>query len=189
MKRIVFLLIGILAFSLACQKEATDPVNEPEANLKSADVEKTKTFYVRGHVEAIPDFGSPLTMCAPAEYEIELPGSGWVNGHKSMFGKFVLEESFFSRDHCELNLTPEGPVIYSHANVEITGASGDKIFVENHTWINATTGEISGYNEIKAGTGRFEGAYGNTDMLNATLDPETGIASWDEAGFITMVMK
>lgn len=189
MKRIIFLLIGIATFSLACQKEVVVPENEPDVNLKSAKVEKTKTFYVRGCAEAIPDFDSPLTSCTPTEYEIELPGSGWVSGHKNMFGKFVREESIFERDFCELNLTAEGPVVYSHANVEITGASGDKIFVESHNWINVITGEISGYNEIKGGTGRFDGAYGQADMLNATLDPVTGIARWDEEGYLTLVIK
>lgn len=189
MKRIIFLLLGILTFSLACQKEVVEPENEPGSNLKSAKFEKTKTFYVRSHVEATPDPGSQFTVCTPAEYEIALPGSGWVGGHKNMFGKFVLEESSFERDYCELQLTAEGPVVYSHANVEITGASGDKIFVESHTWINVTTGALSGYNEIKDGTGRFEGAYGEADMLNATLDPVTGIAEWDEEGYITMVIK
>ncbi|MBN2769613.1 MAG: hypothetical protein JXR90_02835, partial [Spirochaetes bacterium] len=141
------------------------------------------------HVEAIPDFGAPLIGCVPVEYEIALPGSGWVSGHKNIFGKFVQEESFFERDFCELTLTAEGPVIYSHANVEITGSRGDKLFVENHTWIYVTTGEISGYNEIRDGTGRFEGAYGHAEMLNATLDPETGIACWDEEDYLTLVIK
>jgi len=26
-------------------------------------------------------------------------------------------------------------------------------------------------------------------MLNAVIDPETGIASWDEDGYITLVLK
>lgn len=189
MKRIIFLLIGILTFSMACQKEVVETDNGLEFTLKCAKAEKTKTFYIRSHVEAIPDFNSPLTLCTPTEYEIELPGSGWVSGHKDMFGKFIQDESLFVRDFCEFSLTAEGPVIYSHANVEITGASGVKIFVENHTWINAATGEIKGYNEIKGGTGRFDGAYGQADMLNATMDPVTGIASWDEEGYITILIK
>jgi len=159
------------------------------SNVGSAKSEKLKTFQVRGHVEAIPNLSNPTITCIPAEYDVILPGSGWVNGHKNIFGKFVQDESFFERDLCELNMTPEGPVVYSHANVELTSSDGDKIFVESHSWVNAVTGDVSGYNVIKDGTGRFKDAYGESDIINGTFDPETGITSWDEDGYITLVLK
>ncbi len=189
MKRNLFLLIGILALSIACQDEFIEPETDMAAITKSAKYEKMKTFQVKGHVEAIPNVDLPFRSCTPAEFEIALPGSGWVSGHKTIFGKFVQDESSFNRDFCEFSLTPEGPVVYSHANVEITRSNGDKIFVDSHSWVNAATGIITGYNEIKDGTGRFEGAYGHSEIVNGILDPDTGIASWEEDGFITLVLK
>jgi len=189
MKRIIFLLIGILMLSVACQDEFIETDNSQECSTKSAKVEKIKTFHIKGHIEAIPNFDLPPISCVPIEYDIILPASGWVSGHENIVGKFVQEESFYEKDLCEISITPEGPVVYSHANVEITRSNGDKVFVENHTWINVETGDISGYNELIGGTGRFEGAVGHADMLNAVMDPETGIASWDEDGYITLVLK
>lgn len=189
MKRVFFLLIGILVLSVACQDDFVEPENDLSAVEKSAKFEKVKTFHVKGHVEAIPNIDLPFTSCIPVESEIALPGSGWVSGHKSIFGKFIQEESFFNRDFCEFSMTPEGPVVYSHANVEITSYTGDKIFVDSHSWVNAATGIITGYNEIMNGTGRFEGAHGQSDILNGLLDPNTGIASWEEDGYITLVLK
>lgn len=189
MKRVFFLLIGILAFSVACQDNFVEPENDTTPGTKSAKYEKVKTFHVKGHVDAIPNTDLPFTSCTPVEFEVALPGSGWVSGHKSIFGKFVQSESFFNRDFCEFSLTLEGPVVYSHANVEITSRTGDKIFVDSHSWVNVATGVITGYNEIKDGTGRFEGAYGQSDILNGILDSDTGIASWEEDGYITLVIK
>jgi len=189
MKRVLILLIGFLMISVACQDEFVEPDNDATTVTKSAKYEKVKTFQVKGHVDAIPNADLPFVSCTPPEYEVALPGSGWVSGHKSIFGDFVQEKSFFNRDLCEFSLTAEGPVIYSHANVEITRADGDKIFVDSHSWVNAATGVISGYNVIKNGTGRFEGAYGESDIVNGTVDPDTGIASWDEDGYLTLVLK
>ncbi|WP_163709299.1 hypothetical protein [Mangrovibacterium lignilyticum] len=189
MKRIVFLLIGFLMLSVACQDEFVETGNDATTLTKSAKYEKVKTFHVKGHVDAIPNINLPFTCCTPVDAEIALPGSGWVSGHKNIFGEFVQEESFFNRDFCEFNLTPEGPVIYSHANVELTKSNGDKLFVDSHSWVNAATGVITGYNEIKDGTGRFEGAFGLSDIVNGTVDPDTGIASREEDGYITLVLK
>jgi len=189
MKRVFFLLVGILILCVACQDDFVESDKDMTPATKSAKYEKVKTFNVKGHVEAIPNIALPFTSCTPVAYEIALPGSGWVSGHKSIFGKFVQNKSFFTRDFCEFSLTPEGPVVYSHAEVEITSYTGDKIFVDSHSWVNAATGVITGYNVIKDGTGRFEGAYGESDILNGILDSDTGIASWEEDGYITLVLK
>lgn len=187
MKRVFFLLIGILIAAVACQDDFVE--SENALTKKSAKSEKIKTFQVKGHVEAIPNIELPFVSCIPAEYEIALPGSGWVSGHKNIFGKFVQDESFFNRDFCEFNLTPEGPVVYSHADVELTRSDGDKIFVASHSWVNVETGVITGYNEIIDGTGRFEGVYGKSDIVNGIFDPVTGISTWEEEGEITLVLK
>ena len=188
MKRIIFLLIGILIFNVACQDEFVEPENSL-ANFTATKSEKVKTFQSKGHVDAIPNYDLPATTCTPVEYEVVLTGGGWVSGHKNLFGKFVQNESLYERDLCEVNMTPDGPVIYTHANVELTRSNGDKIFVESHSWVNPVTGDVSGYNIIKDGTGKFEGAYGESEMLNGKFDPETGITSWDEDGYINMVLK
>ena len=189
MKRILFFLIGFLILSVACQDEFVEPEYDLTLGSKSAKYEKVKTFQVKGHVDAIPNIDLPFTSCTPEGSEVALPGSGWVSGHKSIFGEFVQDESFFNRDLCELSITPEGPVVYSHANVELTRSNGDKIFIDSHSWVNAATGVITGYNVIKDGTGRFEGASGQSDIVNGTVDPNTGIASWEEDGYITLVLK
>jgi hypothetical protein len=187
MKRVFFLLIGLLILAVSCQDDFVEPENA--LTTKSAKYEKNKTFQVKGYVEAIPNIDMPFVSCTPPEYEVALPGSGWVAGHKNIFGKFVQDESFFNRDFCEFSLTPEGPVVYSHANVELTRSDGDKIFVDSHTWVNVATGVITGYNEIVDGTGRFEGVCGKSDIVNGVLNPETGISTWEEDGYITLVLK
>jgi len=188
MKRIIFLLIGILILNVACQDEFVEP-EISQANFTATKSEKLKTFHVKGQVDAIPNYDLPLIICTPVEYEVVLSSGGWVSGHENIFGKFVQEESLFTRDLCELSMTPEGPVVYSHASVELTKSNGDKIFVESYSWVNATNGDMTGYNVLTGGTGRFKGAFGQADMLNASVDLETGIASWDEDGYMTLVLK
>ena len=103
MKRIIFLLIGILIFNVACQDEFVEP-EISQANFSATKSEKVKTFQSKGHVEAIPNFDLAPTACTPTEYNVALPGGGWVSGHKNIFGKFVQDESFFERDFCEVNI-------------------------------------------------------------------------------------
>lgn len=186
MKRIIFLLIGILALSVACQDEFV----EPENSLKSAKTEKTQTFQIKGWVTIISNTEMPEMACNPVEAGILLKGNGWVSGHDNILGKFDAENNTFAIEYCELEITPDGlPFVYARTNVILQRMNGDKIFAVNHMWINALNGEISGYTDITNGTGRFEGVVGQINMLNGTVDTEQGIGSWEEDGEITLVLK
>lgn len=189
MKRLFFLLIGILAFSVACQDNFVEPENDFTNDTKSAKIEKVKTFQIKGWVTATPDPDQPAIACAPVEAGATVKGMGWVCGHDNIFGEFDPENSTYELEFCELDMTPEGPVIYCKTNVILQRMNGDQMYLVNHMWIHVVSGEISGYNDINNGTGRFEGVTGKTDMLNGIIDLATGIASWEEDGEITLILK
>ena len=185
MKRVIFLLIGILIFCISCQ----DDLVEPENSLKSAKIEKTKTFQIKGWVTAIPNPEEQDIVCTPVEAGVTVKGIGWVSGYDNIFGRFDPENSTFMNETCDFMLTPEGPVVYTVTKVILQRMNGDQMFVVNYMWINVANGEISGYNDITNGTGRFDGVTGKTDMLNGSINLATGLASWEEDGYITLVLK
>ena len=189
MKRICLLSAGVLILAVACQDNFVEPENGMTTVEKSARLEKTITLHVKGCVKAIPDNDGSVVLCSPAEAGVTVPGSGRVSGHENILGKFDPGNSTFEKEYCEFTMTPEGPVIYMNTNVILQNMSGEKMFVKNHIWINAVNGDISGYSDVIDGTGRFEGVTGSTGMMNATIDPETGIGSWEEEGYITLVIK
>ena len=189
MKRVFFLLIGILAFSVACQDNFVEPENDLQTVTKSAKVEKIKTFQIKGWVTATPNPNEPEIACTPVEAGVTVKGIGWVSGHDNIFGKFDPEYSTFQNESCDFILTPEGPVVYTVTKVILQRMNGDQMVGVNYMWINVVNGEISGYNDITEGTGRFDGVTGKTDMLNGSIDLSTGIASWEEDGEITLVLK
>lgn len=195
MKRNISLLIGILMLCNACQDESFENLqtylstNDPEITAGNAKYVKIKSFNIKAHVNAIPNNEGPQIDCFPVEADVTLTGSGWVSGQENIYGKFDQQNSTYAKEFCEFSITPEGPVVYTRTNVFLQNMSGEKLFAVNHMWINVATGEISGYSDIIDGTGRFKGASGSADMLNAIIDPETGVASWDEVGYITLVIK
>lgn len=189
MKQVIFLLIGILMLSVACQDNFVEPENDMTVVTKSAKFEKTKTHQIKGRISVIPDPEAPMLTCSPVGAEIKMHSRGWISGHENIFGKFDQEHSIYEKESCELNMTDEGPVVYNRTNVIVQRSNGDKMFAVNNMWINVATGDIWGYTEINDGTGRFEGVTGRADMLNASIDLETGIGSWDEIGYLTLVIK
>lgn len=189
MKRVFFLLIGILAFSVACQDNFVETDNDATQLTKSAKYEKVQTFPIKGWVKATPDTEQPEVVCNPTEAGVSLKGMGWVSGRDNILGKFDPENSTYGNEFCELIMTDEGPVVYARTNVILQRMNGEQIFVVNHMWISVLSGEIAGYNEIYNGTGRFEGASGQTNMLNGAIDLLTGIATWEEDGYITLILK
>jgi hypothetical protein len=184
MKRIIYFLIGILMLGVACQDEFV----KSEDNLKSAKIEKTQTFNIKANITAIPNNEGPTITCSE-EPEVIMSGGGWVSGQENIFGKIVLEKSTYEKEYCELNMTAEGPVLYTRVNVQLENTHHEKHFVINHHFINLATGDSWGHSELIGGTGRFEGATGTTEMLNVIVDPVTGIGTWDEEGEITLVLK
>jgi hypothetical protein len=188
MKRIILLLIGILMFNVGCQDESIESEYKT-IDTKSAKYEKTKTYDVKAVVTAIPDNEGSQITCVPEEAGVILAASGWVSGHENILGKFDPDNSSYNKESCEFSLTAEGPVVYTITDVILQRMNGEQLFVKNYMWINLVNGEISGYNEVIDGTGKFEGATGRTDMLNGKADPDTGIATWEEEGYITLVRK
>ena len=187
MKRVFFLLIGILVLSVACQDDFVEPENAPAT--KSAKYEKTKTFQVKGWSQVIPDeaagrfqcetFGPPFDMCA----------AGWMAGHLNILGgHLVQEQSTYTKLYCELMMTPEGPVVYNEVSANLHNTSGEKIFVLGYVWINTVSGEVTGHADYVGGTGRFEGMTGRTEVVNGVVLPDGGLY-WDSVGELTLVLK
>ncbi|WP_340111268.1 hypothetical protein [Maribellus mangrovi] len=187
MKRVFFLLIGILILCVACQDDFVEPENAP--STKSAKYEKTKTFELRGHVSSIPDFNGPIVSCLPEGSDLALAETGWISGQANILGKLVQEKSTYHGVQCGMEMTNGVPTVFITADVELVRNNGDKIILVSHMVLDPLTNEISGYNEYTDGTGRFEGITGECDILNGVLDPATGIASWDEVGEITLILK
>jgi len=171
--------------SVACQDEFA----EPKDSLKSAKFDNTKTFALHGYVNSIPNLDGPVVSCLPEGSELALSETGWVSGYVNIIGKIVQEKSTYRGVSCEMIMTPEGPVVLITADVELIRSNGDKIILVSHMILDPLTNKISGYNEYTGGTGRFEGISGECNIMNGVLDPETGIASWEEEGYITLILK
>jgi len=148
MKRVCLLTAVFLILAVACQDNFVEPENDAIVGTKSARLEKTKTFQIKGCVNAIPNNGGPVILCSPAEAGVAVPGSGRVSGHENIFGKFDPENSTFEKEYCEFTMTPVGPVIYMSTDVILLNMSGEKMFVKNHIWINVVSGDISGYSDV-----------------------------------------
>ncbi|WP_167605051.1 hypothetical protein [Maribellus sediminis] len=187
MKRVFFLLIGILILCVACQDDFVEPENAPVT--KSAKYERTKTFELRGHVSSIPDFNGPFVSCLPEGSGLVLAETGWVSGQVNILGQLMPEKCTYEGVSCEMDLTDGVPTVFITANVELVRNNGDKIILVSHMVLDPLINEISGYNEYIGGTGRFEGVTGECNIINGVLDPDTGIASWEEVGEITLILK
>jgi hypothetical protein len=188
MKRVFFLLIGILAFSVACQDNFVEPENELSAVEKSAKFEKVKTFPVKGWINIIPDPDAPMFSCTPEQFGIEMCSSGWIKGIETILGKIVEEKSTYEKQSCDVTMTDAGPVIHNVVTAKVTYACGDIAFCESHTFINPVTGEVWGQTDVLDGTGRYEGATGTMYQLNGKMLPEGGL-SWEVEGYVTLVLK
>ncbi|WP_340111264.1 hypothetical protein [Maribellus mangrovi] len=186
MKRVFFLLIGILIMCVACQDDFVE--SENAVATKSSKFEKTKTHQIKGWMQIIPDeaagrfqcetFGPPYDMCA----------SGWEAGHVNILGKFIQEQSTYTKLYCELMMTPEGPVVYNEVSLDLLLATGERVYMLGFAWINPATGEVTGHGDYTGGTGRFEGITGTAQILNGVVLPEGGLY-WDAEGFITLEIK
>lgn len=188
MKRVLFLLLGVLILAVSCQDNFVDPENDLSTIEKSAKFEKIKTFEVKGWTQIIPDETAPMFECMPVEAGVEMCSSGWLAGHLNILGKVVQEESTYEKLYCELMMTPEGPVIYNEVSAELQFATGGHVSGFGFVWINTVTGEVTGYAEYVSGTGRFEGITGTTQVVNGKVLPDGGLY-WDSVGEITLVLK
>lgn len=188
MKRIISLLIGMLAFSIACQEESVRPENEVALVEQSAKFEKIKTHHIKGWTEIIPDNDAPLVTCTPEDFGIQLCSSGWVNGKHNILGKVVQDQSTYEKQYCTVTMTEEGPVVLNVVTADVLRINGNRTFASSHTWINVATGEVWGYVELTGGTGRFEGITGKIHMSNGVLLPD-GRLQWEDEGYITLAIK
>jgi len=170
MKTLKFFLIGSLFAVCGCNEDVFN-TGEPalDSGKKSAAVVKTVTVKVNGRVNAIPDPNLPQVTCLPENLGIILPGGGWSSGFTTMIGKFVQEESTYERVNCEFVMTDEGPAVYSECHVIIRGNNGDQMYLVNESWLDLATGKFTGHNVLTGGTGRFEGATGWMEMINAAI--------------------
>ncbi|WP_167615729.1 hypothetical protein [Maribellus sediminis] len=186
MKRVFFLLIGILIVAVACQDDFVEPENS--LTTKSAKYEKIKTFQVKGWTQIIPDETAPRFQCMPVEAGVDMCSYGWLTGHMNISGKIIQEESTYTKLYCELILTPEGPVIYNEVSADVKFACGESVSALAFVSINTVTGEVTGHTDYVAGTGRFEGITGSTKVVNGKVLPDGGLF-WDTEGSITLVLK
>ena len=117
------------------------------------------------------------------------PSGVWIAGHVNLFGPFVEGESLAVNEWCDFSITEEGPIIAAGSTFEVTNPQGEKLFGIHYDEFNVATGVITGTDELTGGTGRFEGCTGYDVLVNGSRDPETGIASWDIEGEMTLVLK
>ena len=188
MKRVFFLLIGILVFSVACQDEFIEPENDMSVLEKSAKYEKVKTFQVKGWTEIIPDETAGRFQCATFGPPYDMCASGWLDGHSNILGKVIQEQSTYTKLYCELMMIDEVPVVYNEVSADILLVTGERIYGLGFVWINTVTGEVTGHTEYTGGTGRFEGITGSTQIFNGVVLPEGGLY-WDSEGVITLIIK
>jgi len=188
MKRLFILLIGLLAFSLACQNDFVEPENDLTLSTKSAKYEKVKTFHVKGWINIIPDPEAPMFTCMPEQAGVEMCSSGWIRGSSTILGRVIEEKSTYEKQGCDVMMINDEPVIHNVVTAEVMYACGDITLCESQTFINTVTGEVWGQTDVLDGTGRFKGATGTINQLNGKILPEGGL-SWDEDGYITLVLK
>lgn len=187
MKRLFFLLIGMLILAVACQDEFVEPENDLMIGTKSAKYGKTKTFHVKGWINIIPDPDAPVFICT-GDLPIEMCSSGWIKGRETILGKIVEEKSTYEKQSCNVEMTSEGPVVHNVVTADVMYACGDITVCESHTFINVATGEVWGHTDILSGTGRFEGATGTLYQLNGEMLPDGGL-SWEVDGEVLLVLK
>lgn len=145
MKRIIFLLIGILFVAYGCSDNIlnTDPVLE-EANLKYA---KTDKVPIKGEVFISVD-----------EYDAQGLGiKGKMSGYFSHLGK--LNETKSTWENMSHDLT-QYPLITFIQDVAFCAANGDLFYGTYTGVVDFTTLEVNGSVLIEGGTGRFENASG-----------------------------
>ncbi len=189
MKNIILLLIGIMTLTVACQKDSEDFASAQDLTTRNAKTEKLQTFKTKGHVIGTTNWDYPMIACTPEESNVQKPSGVWIGGHVNLFGPFVEGESLAVNDWCTFSITAEGPVIGAGSHFEVTNPKDEKLFGTHYDEFNVVTNVITGYDELTGGTGKFEGCTGHDVLLNGYRDPETGIASWDIEGEMTLVLK
>lgn len=188
MKRVFFLLIGILVFSVACQDNFVEPENDLMVGTKSAKDGKVKTFHVKGWTKIIPDESAGRFQCETFGPAYDMCASGWLAGHSNILGKVIPEQSTYTKLYCDLMLIDEVPVVYNEVSADILLATGERVYGFGFVWINTETGEVTGRVEYTGGTGRFDGISGTAQILNGVVLPEGGLY-WESEGEITLVLK
>jgi len=163
MKRIIFLLIGMLFIASGCSNEMlnTDSVLN-EANLKQ-DISKMVPF--KGEVFVSVD-----------EYDADGLGIvGKMSGYFSHLGKFNETKSIWTNISHDLSQFP--PMITFVQDVAFCAANGDFLYGKYTGTMDWTTSEVYGTFVIDGGTGRFENASGQSNA--------DGYAWYDEYGRIS----
>ena len=72
---------------------------------KSAKYEKTTIHEVKGWIKIIPDETAGRFQCETFGPEYDMCASGWLAGHFNILGKFIQEQSIYTKLYCELMLT------------------------------------------------------------------------------------
>ena len=160
MKRVIFLLIGILFIASGCSNETinTDSAFE-EANLKSAT---TKMIPIKGEVIISVD-----------EYDEQGLGiNGKMSGYLTHMGKLNQEKSTWVTLYHDFSQYP--PIIIQVNDLVFCAANGDLVYGSYTGYNDVTTSIVDGYCELKNGTGRFKNATGYSNV--------TGYPWFDEFG-------
>jgi len=160
MKRIIFLLIGMLFIAFGCSNEmlSTESTME-EANLK---YDISKKVPIKGEVYVSVD-----------EYDAEGLGIvGKMSGYFSHLGRFNETKSIWTGISHDLSQFP--PMITFVIDATFCAANGDFLHGIYTGTLDSTTSNIYGIYVIDGGTGRFTNASGQTNA--------DGYAWFDEFG-------
>ncbi len=160
MKRIIFILIGMLFISFGCSNETlnTDSTFE-EANLKSG---VSKMIPVKGEVIISVD-----------EYNEQGLGiNGKMAGYLTHMGKLNQAESTWITLYHDFSQYP--PFVIQVNDLVFCAANGDLLYGTYTGYLDVTTSVIDGFCVLENGTGRFENATGQSNV--------TGYPWYDELG-------
>jgi len=160
MKRIIFLLIGLLFIASGCSNETlnTDSALE-EANLKSAT---TKMIPSKGEIIISVD-----------EYDAQGLGiKGKMSGYLTHMGKLDETKSTWVTLYHDFSQYP--PLVIQVNDLVFCAPNGDLLYGTYTGVLDITTSEINGSTVLEGGTGRFENATGQSTV--------TGYPWYDELG-------
>jgi hypothetical protein len=158
MKKIVIALLVILLAGCERENKFFEPEEIPDGyfnlDLKKAEISKQH----KGWFTTQADFSKPFTICAPAEYGVELPGSGWMEGHETHGGKLVTELSTWTITSCYLGPGPSE--LTEIVEGKHTLARGDYYVYHGSITVDSTNGHLEGEIFITSGTGMYENVTG-----------------------------
>jgi len=180
MKKITLLLI-LTAFLFGCEKDATlnesNDLDSEQIALKKAEL----TLKHKCWLTAVSDLTIPFTPCVPAEYNVQVPGGGWMKGHETHGGKLIMELSTWAITECYLG--PGPTQLTEMVEGTHTVANGSYYHYSGTLTVDFTNGDLTGEIDLLGGSGKYEGVTGHL-TISGKQNFETLVATFTGEGFL-----